>query len=948
MKKFFSASFFLLLVISTLTAYGQLITTEGDDPTSLVQNVLLGEGMSAFNVTLTGAASSIGTFNTGVNPTNLGLQSGLLITSGKPSVAVGPNNSSSAGFAQNTPGNPLLSALANQNTFDASVLEFDFVPQGDTMKFRYVFGSDEYPEFVNSMNDVFGFFVTGLDPITYNTITDQNVAIIPNTLNTPVSINTVNNGSANAGPCINCAYYVNNSSGVTIQYDGLTTVLTAWTLVVPCTMYHIKIAIADAGDPVYDSGVFLEEGSFSSMGIHATINFTNPNASTIEAIEGCNDAILSFKMPQVYPDGYVIPFSVSPNSTAIMGIDYDSIFPPLMIPPGGDSASIVIHGIADGITEGPETVILVIPKSICLTEWDTIFFTIIDYIPLEGAIVQNDTTTICGQPLTLNAIQSGGLGNINYEWSTGASGNSLIVNPTISSQFSLTVTDMCNVSVSDSIMVSIVGPTADAGRDTAICYGGVANLQANGGVSYTWSNGSSNPSIAVSPATTTLYFVTVTDVCSDIDTVKVTVHPLPLLTATTDADSICPGTPAGLGASGASTYLWTANPPDGSLAGQTTLATPQVSPAVTTVYTLQGTSVEGCVSDTTIDVTVKPVPSPSFTITLDTICEGAQTVVTYAGNAVPGSGFNWNFDNGQSLGSGPGPITVGWLDPGMHTVSLQVNQWGCLSAVRTDTVMVIQIPITDFIGVDLTGCPPLHVAFTDLSQNVVPGAQYTWMLGNGQTTGVQNPELDYTKSGVYTVTLAIANQYGCADTMTKTAYVNVYPVPVAQMHVSPERVSIMDPLVKFYDESMGTPVFWTWNFGDNMFSDQQNTMHVYSDTGVYQASLIVENIYGCKDSAFNLVVVYPDNTIYFPNAFTPNGDGCNDFFLASGTNLLAFHIDIFSRWGELVFTADDIDHGWDGNFKDKPAPVDTYTIIAKYKDAQGGKHSYYGTINLFR
>jgi gliding motility-associated-like protein len=948
MKKLYFATLCFLTLFVSLNSFGQLITTEGDDPTQLVQDMLLGEGMSVFNVSLTGAANSIGTFQTGATPTNIGLQSGLLITTGKPSVAIGPNNLGSAGFDNGTAGDSLLTALSNQITWDATILEFDFVPQGDTMKFRYVFGSEEYPIFVNSMNDVFGFFVTGLDPVTYNTFVDKNVALVPNTVNTPVSINTINNGNSNSGPCINCTYYVNNSSGVSIQYNAFTTVLTAWCLVVPCTLYHIKISIADAGDHIYDSGVFLEEGSFSSVGIQATINFTNPNASSIEAIEGCNDAILSFIMPETYPDGYVIPFTISPNSTAIMGIDYDSIFPPLMIPPGGDSASIVIHGIADGITEGPETVILVIPKSICLTEWDTIYFTIIDYIPLEGSIVQNDTTTTCGQPLTLNASQSGGLGNINYEWSTGASGNSLIVNPTISSQFSLTVTDMCNISVSDSIMVSIVGPTADAGKDTAICYGEVANLQASGGVSYVWNNGNNNASITVSPTTTTLYVVTVTDVCSDIDTVKVTVHPLPVLTATTDADSICPGTHAGLGASGASTYLWSAAPNDPSLAGQTTLSAPQVSPAFTTIYTLTGTSQYNCVSDTTVKVTVKPIPSPAFTITQDTICEGAQTVVNYTGNAVPGSGFNWNFDNGQFLGSGPGPITVGWLDPGMHTVSLQITQWGCLSSVRTDSVQVIQIPITDFIGVALTGCPPLHVEFTDLTQNVIPGAQYQWWLGNGQTTNVEEPALDYTKSGVYTVSLAVANQYGCSDTMTKTAYVNVYPVPVAQMHISPERVSIMDPLIKFYDESMGNPVYWTWDFGDNMFSDLQNTMHVYSDTGVYLVTFIVENVYGCFDTAYNTVMVYPDNTIYFPNAFTPNGDGCNDFYLALGTNLKAYHIDIFSRWGELVFTSDDIDNGWDGRFKNQPAPVDTYTIIAKYKDAQGGKHSYYGTINLFR
>ena len=948
MKNLYYQGLVFLCLLLTISAHGQLITTEGDDPTSLVQNVLLGAGMSAFNVTLTGAPSSIGTFSTGSNPTNLGLQSGLLITSGKPSVAIGPNNSSSAGFSQGTPGNALLSGLANQNTFDASVLEFDFIPQGDTMKFRYIFGSDEYPEFVNSMNDVFGFFVTGLDPIDYSTFTDKNVAIIPSTTNTPVSINTVNNGSSNGGPCVNCSFYVNNMSGVSIQYDGLTVVLTAWCLVVPCTLYHIKIAIADAGDPVYDSGVFLEEGSFSSGGIQANIVFTNPAASSIEAIEGCNDAILSFKMPQVYPDGYVIPFTISPNGTATMGIDYDSIFPPLTVPAGGDSASIVIHAIADGITEGPETVILIVPRSICLTEFDTIYFTIIDYIPLDGSIVQADTSSLCGHPLELNGEHTGGLGPYTYNWSSGDLTDTIIVNPTISTLFHLSVTDMCNVTIQDSVMVTINGPTANAGLDTAICAGGTANILASGGVSYLWNNGNNTAAISVSPAITTIYIVTVTDVCSDIDTVKITVHPLPSLIVTTDADSICPGFHAGLNAVGGNTYIWTSTPQDPSLAGQTTLGSPQVSPPANTLYSVNGTSIYGCESSASVGVTVKPIPQSNFTFSLDTICVGAQTVVNYIGNAVTGSDFAWNFDNGQNLGTGSGPIAIGWLDPGVHTVKLQVTQWGCKSPVFIDSVNVIQIPITDFIGVGLSGCPPLHVKFTDLTQNVIPGAQYQWSLGNGQTTGVEEPELDYIRSGVYTVSLAVANQYGCSDTMTKTAYVNVYPVPEAELSIFPERVSIMDPQVKFYDQSMGSPVVWTWNFGDNSYSDLQNAMHVYSDTGIYQIMLIIENIYGCLDSAKNEVIVYPDNTIYFPNAFTPNNDGHNDYFLAFGTNLKAFHIDIFSRWGELVFSADDMTQGWDGKFKGQAAPVDVYTVISKYKDAQGGKHSYYGKLSLFR
>ena len=102
-------------------------------------------------------------------------------------------------------------------------------------------------------NDVFGFFVSGPNPAGGN-YTNYNVARIPGTA-VPVTIDNVNSGSYSS-------YYVNNGTGLTVVYDGFTTVLTAWCLVTPCNQYHIKIAIGDAGDGAYDSGVFLEENSF--------------------------------------------------------------------------------------------------------------------------------------------------------------------------------------------------------------------------------------------------------------------------------------------------------------------------------------------------------------------------------------------------------------------------------------------------------------------------------------------------------------------------------------------------------------------------------------------------------------------------------------------------------------------------------------------------------------
>ena len=241
----------------------------------LLQSMLGGPGVTISNITYNGSSlptvwNNIGTFTTGSTPTNLGITSGLILSTGGVSGAVGPNNSGSFGIAL-TPSTPDLGdsdlyALVGSsvsNLHDASVLEFDFIPATDTIKFRYVFGSEEYPEYITSYNDVFAFFISGPNPAggLYN---KKNIAILPttNTNNDYVSIYNVNNGVTNTGPCKNCVYYINNIGDSSLQADAHTTVLTAWAHIVPCQKYHFKLAIADANDRILDSWVWLDAGTY--------------------------------------------------------------------------------------------------------------------------------------------------------------------------------------------------------------------------------------------------------------------------------------------------------------------------------------------------------------------------------------------------------------------------------------------------------------------------------------------------------------------------------------------------------------------------------------------------------------------------------------------------------------------------------------------------------------
>jgi hypothetical protein len=288
---------------------GQLVITPNVSGNDLAGS-LTGGGLTIFNVNLDCNGQSSGTFSGG-NSTNIGIGSGILLTSGGANIAKGPNNNTRAG--REVPGfegeADLLKSINNNASInDRCVLEFDLIPIGDKVTFKYVFASEEYPEYVCSKyNDVFGFFVSG--PGISGTYANgaTNIALIPGTT-LPVTINNVNPGvvgsSGNGANCtspkgsLNFSSFYKANNQQTIQYDGFTVVLTATVDLQPCKTYHFKLAIADAGDQRYDSGVFIEAGSFNSNEILASAEVTTAKCPGV-----CEASI------NVTPSGGTPPYS---------------------------------------------------------------------------------------------------------------------------------------------------------------------------------------------------------------------------------------------------------------------------------------------------------------------------------------------------------------------------------------------------------------------------------------------------------------------------------------------------------------------------------------------------------------------------------------------------------------------------------------------------------------
>lgn len=215
--------------------------------TDLAQS-LVGAGVTISNVVYTGGTSASGSFTGGAS--SVGFDSGVLLTSGAAADALGPNNSSNTSTNNSLAGDSDLTSLSGVPTNDASVLEFDFIPNADTVFFQYAFASEEYLEYVGSpYNDSFAFFVNGV-----------NCAVVDDGMGTmqPITVNNINPGS-------NAGLFVDNTAGsLNVEYDGLTTVLTCMAPVNTGVINHIKLAIADGSDFVLDSAVFLKAGSFST------------------------------------------------------------------------------------------------------------------------------------------------------------------------------------------------------------------------------------------------------------------------------------------------------------------------------------------------------------------------------------------------------------------------------------------------------------------------------------------------------------------------------------------------------------------------------------------------------------------------------------------------------------------------------------------------------------
>ncbi|MCB0822816.1 MAG: choice-of-anchor L domain-containing protein [Bacteroidales bacterium] len=454
-------AFFLNFSFSEISAQITINSGSQVSPESLVYKIV-GPGIVYDNITFQGAAHARGTFANG-DSTILGINNGIFLTSGIGSNLPGPNNSCSASANNGMPGHPSLNAITTSTTYDAAVLEFDFIPNGDTLVVNYVFGSEEYNDWTTPFSDVIGIFITGPNPAG-GYYSDKNIGIVPGTVNMPVNCNTINNGSAPCGvvptgPCTNCQYFQDNSNGLTLQFDGLTTVLTAFILVVPLETYHVKLGVADAGDGVVDSGIFIEDSGFRVTNPPLSFEvLLDPPGLTENMVEGHVNANIIFRLAE--PFGTNVTLDLEIGGTAVNGIDYEWINDNIVFEAGIDSAVITIAPYFDQITEGGETV-WILPGTLngLFFGIDTISLIIEDYIELVD-IISPPTITCQGCEVDLWVQVFNGYPPYTYYWEPGGfTTDSITVAPDTTTTYYVTYSDLFGETGLDSTKVTVFPTT---------------------------------------------------------------------------------------------------------------------------------------------------------------------------------------------------------------------------------------------------------------------------------------------------------------------------------------------------------------------------------------------------------------------------------------------------------------------------------------------------------
>lgn len=609
-------------------------TTPNITPVQAVEDILLGAGVNAFNITYNGSAADAQNQQPNVqefDATNTGfpLNQGVLMSTDGPVL-----------------NDPDLDQISGGSYTNGAIIEFDFVPSGDTLSFNYIFASSEYTNYTcSSFNDVFGFFISGPGingPFSNNA---ENIATVPGTT-VPVAINTVNSGTSSNGTTTECdnadpnwqsnsVYFTlgNNTifqnSGAPISgFNGSTVVLPANSILTCGDTFHIKLAISNDLDQALDSGVFLEANSFSSGSVDISIESETSSADTL-LVEGCTDGTIYFTRPSNQTgDSLTVYFST--GGTAVQGDDYPILAPgdSIIFLPGEDTVSLVLDPTQDGNSEGFEDVTI---SAYSVTECgDTVFSEGVIWFADEpfSDVTALDTTILCANDSVPTWVTTdGGFPPYTYSWSNGETGDTvptagIVDGPT---DYIVTSTDACGFEYQDTATITLNQTLA---IDTMIQYPADCGIP-NGAVSGQGSG----------------------------------------FTGTPDYQWSGPGQPA---PDSINASVW------------------QNLPSGWYYFSIED---DVCFVEDSIFLEQDPPPQASFDANPSQ--GNAPLDVTFSNTSDPATTYDWDFGNGQtnSVNNQSAQNTT-YTEEGVYTVTLTISDGNCTDQATQEVVVTLLLPLS--------------------------------------------------------------------------------------------------------------------------------------------------------------------------------------------------------------------------------------------------------------
>ncbi len=1037
---YISLSVFCLFL--PVCAFSQMVVTTTGAAATLAQDIA-GPGVTVSNTSINCGGNASGSFT--FSGPNLGLTGGILLTTGTASQAANAGSFLCNVTNGNNFNDPDLTAIVPTAIYDACILEFDFIPICDSLNMTYVFGSEEYPQGVGGYNDAFAIFLTGINPAGGN-YTAHNIATLPT--GTPVSINNVNAST-------NAAYFHNNytTPNNNVAYSGYTKPITSITPVAPCSTYHMKIAIADAGNALYDSGVFISNNGIScqntpSVSIatmatggcgntgSATVTVTNytgtptyhwlPGGQNTASIHNLGSGTYTCEvntnqacgvMTQtlialVGTTGSNLVLTSTQHSLTCSGGSNGSV---TVTPIGGTSPYTCVWNtapvqngfIVSNLTAGAYTA-TVNDNAGCQT---TISIHIVGPPAMQVNVHTTPTTCTTSIGTASVSVLSNGTAPYTYAWNTTPAQNTQTAVNLGQGIYNVVITDAntCSVIATASISTQAISWSLSAATPTNV----VCNGQNNGAIAaiitnpgnnvfiYNWNTPPPQNTQTASNLPIGNYTCTVTDNNGCVlTTVSNISQPAILASSVSGLPTMCMGTvgSATVVASGGTPpydYSWSTTPL------QTTSV---INGLAQDTYTVTITDAHSCSTNTVVTInTINPLLQITEAVT-KSICGGPSGNITVTGITPSSPPFSYSWNSGQTTSS------ISNIFPGAYTVTV-IDHNGCVGSAS------VTVGITTFFPIQISVAPDYcNKSIGSATATPSGNPPYIYLWSNGQSTQTAS------NLAVGNYTVQVTDNYGCKDSVqfaigtlpslsiqTNTSPTYCYKnygsatanpngfqpyqyvwttIPgsttqtITDLFAGNYTVYVTDaknckdtavvtitnvndilspvfetnPSTNLYSENPITITVipnsgWTLNdgylsTGDSIYA--LSIIHTFQQSGDYTATYYFTSTHGCEDIViYNLHIIdYP--TLYIPNSFTPNNDGRNDVFMAEGSFIDSFEMNIYDRWGNLITTLENLNAGWNGYYKGKEAPTDVYVYKGTATDVTGTQLTFKGQINLIR